>query len=226
MCAELLVEVATNMFKGASQCNKLLQNELACERTDKFHNTCLISLVHPLRHIPHIIVNFSRRRSQNKIANRIPRPSDVGITPQQVYPRIGNHNSRPRSILNRKTRFTILTGDTTNRTGQMIPPQYFHIRHLERLYVQIVQSKQRHGILRLESQHERPHKIRPLLKRRRVRRVPRRLHLDRSRAGVESDLKFEVFHQWGEELFPIFAEGGVPMGRAADAAIFGFAAYA
>ena len=91
----------------------------------------LITLTHSLGNIPHIIINLSRRSTQNQITNRIPRNPNISITPKHMYPSIRHNNSTPGSILNRKPRLTILTSNTSHCPTEMIPFEQFDIGDLE-----------------------------------------------------------------------------------------------
>mmetsp|Transcript_33363 Transcript_33363/g.80694 ORF Transcript_33363/g.80694 Transcript_33363/m.80694 type:complete len:236 (+) Transcript_33363:161-868(+) len=186
----------------------------------------LISLVHSLRHIPHVIVDLARRCPQDQIANSIPRHSNITVTTQHMYPRVGDNNPSPCRIFYGKARLTILTRHAANRSREMITPQYLHVSDLEGFDVQIIQTEQCNGILRFESHHEGPDEVGALLQARRVQRVPRGLHLHGSGARVKSHLELQIFHEGSQELFPILAQGRVSMRRTADAAVFGLSARA
>lgn len=68
-----------------------------------------------------------------------------------MYPRVCNNDTRPGCILNGKARFPVLASHAANGAGEVVPPEHFHVGHLKRLDVQIIKSKQRHGILRFEA---------------------------------------------------------------------------
>ena len=115
----------------------------------------LISLGHSLCDIAHIVVNFSRGRSQNQVADRIPSLSYISVRPQHVNPLICNNNTRSSGVLNSESRYrardltlakhiakqhrhphlpclSVLSRYAADRPREMITTQYFDIRYLER----------------------------------------------------------------------------------------------
>ena len=102
--------------------------------------------------------------------------------------RIGNDNSSPGGILNGKSRLTVLPGHASDGTGQVIAAQELHVRDLEGLEVQIVQSQERDRVLHLKAQHEGGNEIGTFLEGTGIEGVGGCFDFDGSCFGIESNL--------------------------------------
>ena len=102
--------------------------------------------------------------------------------------RVGNDNARAGGILNGKSRLTILSGDASHGTGQVIAAQEFHIGNLEGFQVQVIESQERDRILNIKAQHECGHEIGALLEGAGIERVRGCFDLDRSCFCIETNL--------------------------------------
>lgn len=80
----------------------------------------LIPFVHSLGDITHVVVNLAGRGTEDEITDGISCDSDVGVRAKHVNASIGYNNAGPCGILNGEASFTVLTGDATNGTRQMV----------------------------------------------------------------------------------------------------------
>lgn len=167
----------------------------------------LVSLVHSLGNVSHVVVNLAGRCTEDQITDGISCHSDVGIGAKHVNASVGYNDAGSGGILNGKTSLTILTSDTTNGTGQVIATQELDVGNLERFNVQIVQSKEGHGVLHFEAQHKSGNEIGSLLQRAGILGVVRGLHLHAPGASIEPNLQLEIFHERHENLLPVVAKG-------------------
>ncbi|KAI3451239.1 hypothetical protein Pfo_007904 [Paulownia fortunei] len=110
--------------------------------------------------------------------------------------RVGDHNPRPRRILDRELRFPSLPTQPPNGQGQMLPSQRLDILNLKRLDVKLVQSEHSDGIRYVEAEHERVHKVRTLLQIADVGGVGTGFELDPAGFEVHPDVYFHFFVNW------------------------------
>jgi len=68
------------------------------------------------------------------------------------------------------------TGNAPDGAAEVVALEHLHVRHLEGLDVQVVETQQRDGVGEVKAQQERLHKVLRLLQRASVHRVRRSLH--------------------------------------------------
>jgi hypothetical protein len=66
---------------------------------------------------------------------------------RMVDPRIGQDDPRPARVLDRKLGLAVLPSDTTDRSGQVVPVQCLYVLDLERVEVEVLETKDGDGVL-------------------------------------------------------------------------------
>ena len=98
----------------------------------------LEALTESLGHIAHLVVDLSRRRAHDEVADRVSGELDIDDRAHDVDLLISNHNSGSSGILNGKSSFAFMPDDTSNGARQMVACEHFHVRDEERVDIQVI----------------------------------------------------------------------------------------
>ena len=158
------------------------------------NGTSLESLSGATGDITQVGVNFTRRRSKNQCANRIPSHFNILKRPQNVNSSVCQYDSGAGRILNCKLCFPVFTSDSTDCSRQMVAMQGLYVFDLERFHKQIVHSQQCQTIGNVKSKRKCKHKVGRFLQESDFCCERRCFDLDAFGAGVESDLKMHLFN--------------------------------
>lgn len=93
----------------------------------------------PRRNRPQLRVNLPGRAPQNQRANGVPRCPDILKAAQDVDPRVGQHDSSPRCVLDREFRFAVFTSQPADAPGKVLSSQsHLDVFDLEPFDVEVV----------------------------------------------------------------------------------------
>ena len=87
----------------------------------------LESLLHPCSYRTQVPVNFARRLSQNKTANRLARDGNVFVLAQNVNFGILEHDSCLARVFNSMLGLALVSCQATNATCQMVAAQGLYV---------------------------------------------------------------------------------------------------
>ncbi len=171
-----------------------------------------------------MVVDLSRRRADNQVADRITGEANVGIRAEDMHLGVRNDDTGASGVLDSVFGLAVLAGNTADRAGEVVARQHLHVRHQERLNIQVLQPQQRHSVLDLEAHEEGLDEVLALLDGARVHCPLAGLELDASILGIEADLEKEVLHEGGDDMLPLVAQRRQAVGGAADLAVLNSAA--
>ena len=118
-------------------------------------------------------------------------------------PRVRQHNPRPRRVLDREFGLAVFPREAADAAREVLSPQsHPDVFHLETFDVEIVESKQGHGILQIKAQHESMHEISGPLQAPCVFRGSRRPELDALRLEVHPHVQGQVARDGPVEVEP------------------------
>merc|ERR1719192_2020462 len=170
---------------------------------------CLKSLRSPGCDCSQGAVNFRGRRAQNQVAEGSPCNCNVLVGTQNMDLVICQHDSGLSHVLNGVLRPPALASHPANGPGKMVALQGLHILDLEAVDEQVVEPDERQSIFNFEAEDKGPNKVCSLLQGGRVLRVLASPHLHVPGFQVEPNLKFQMLHNWLEDLHPVLFQRSV-----------------
>lgn len=98
-------------------------------------------------------------RANDEIANGITSQFDVGERAHDVDAAVGDDDAGARDVLDGEFGTTVSTADTTDGTRKRIALEKLDIFDGERVEIEIVETKQRHGIVNVKTKRESTNEI-------------------------------------------------------------------